>query len=994
MAIEIPPRLSLHTSADEKPAVRTITLTIDGQTVTTPSGKTVLHAAIEAGIYIPHLCDYHDLTPFAGCRMCLVEVEKMHGLETACTIVARDGMVVKTNSALARQHQRGVLEVLLSDHPDRCLNCPRMERCGPFVVCQRDDVVTDRCVTCPRNKNCELQRVVDFIQWREQRFFNPRRIGEPERSNPFVERYPDYCIYCARCVRVCDEVIGVSALGLAHRGMDVSIAVDFEKPLTESGCIYCGRCAVVCPTGALMKTDSKYATAPTEKTTPSVCTYCGVGCSMFLNTAQGRLANVMADKDGASNHDNLCVRGQFAYDYAQHKDRLRVPQIGRDGTLREATWDEALDAVGNGLTAIREAHGPDAIGFIGSGKTTNEESYLFQKLARAAIGTNNIDDPTARYCYAPTVRALMAAFGSAGPTVPARDIEDAGCVMVIGSHTVETHPVLSFWVKRVTRHGGRMILIDPRATEMSRLASLHLRPRPGTDAALLNGMLRVIVDEGLVARDFIEARAEGFDALVASLAPFSLAEVGRITGVPQADIEIAARLYASGGTDKRYPIPSSLWGEVVWPGQSPATNSSVVVYASGITQYANGENAVRAIANLAVSTGQIGKHAAGIVPLTGQNNTLGAVDMGCVPDLLPGYRSVDDVGARAALGAAWQSDLPTTAGADLDTMIDRIESGAIRALYVMGSNPARSLPNTDRVRAALAKLELLIVQDIFPTETAALASIVLPAASAMEKDGTFTNTERRVQKVNAAQRPVGQSRPDWQIVAAIGRRVAVDSAWGDRQFGYSTPSDVMDEISRVVPIYGGVSHDRLGVDGLQWPVADRDDAGASTFYTRGFESGRARLAPAAYVDDGTATSDKHPFLAVTGRSALWNTGAISSRSRGLTKMWGDVEASVNSDDALRLGIGAGDLVAIESAHGRVEMRVKLSSELLAGQVFVPIHHREQPINHLVDGRAGGTLKSVAVRLERLAGPAPKSAAKSQTGGFLTLPILTTSRLNR
>jgi len=314
----------LHTPANEKPTRRKIKLTIDGVEVEVDSGKTVLHAALEHGIYIPHLCDYHDLTPFAGCRMCLVEVEKMRGLETACTVVARDGMVIRTNTQMARQHQRGVLEVLLSDHPDRCLNCPRMERCGPFVVCQRDDLVTDRCVTCPRNKNCELQRVVDFVQWREQRFFNPRRIGEPERSNPFVERYPDYCIYCARCVRVCDEVIGVSALGLAHRGMEATIAVDFEKPLTESTCIYCGRCAFVCPTGALMKADTKYATAPTEKTTPSVCSYCGVGCTMFLNTQAGRLANVMAEERKPLGQLVADLQHEFGPHYYGRRD-LHIP---------------------------------------------------------------------------------------------------------------------------------------------------------------------------------------------------------------------------------------------------------------------------------------------------------------------------------------------------------------------------------------------------------------------------------------------------------------------------------------------------------------------------------------------------------------------------------------------------------------------------------------------------------------------------------------------
>ncbi|HEY3078850.1 MAG TPA: molybdopterin-dependent oxidoreductase [Chloroflexota bacterium] len=984
----------LHTPANERPPLRKIKLVVDGVEIETIQGKTVLHAAIEGGIYIPHLCDYHDLTPFAGCRMCLVEVERMRGLETACTIAARDGMVVRTNTALARQHQRGVLEVLLSDHPDRCLNCPRMERCGPFVVCQRDDIVSDRCVTCPRNKNCELQRVVDFVQWREQRFFNPRRIGEPERSNPFVERYPDYCIYCARCVRVCDEVIGVSALGLAHRGTDVTIAVDFEKPLTESTCIFCGRCAVVCPTGALMKSDSKYAAAPTEKTTPSVCSYCGVGCTLFLNTQHGRLANVMADRYGPANWDNLCVRGQFAYDYVQHRDRLRTPMLRSDGgELAPASWDDALDRVAGGLVAVRDKHGPDAIGFVGSGKTTNEESYLFQKVARAVFGTNNVDEPTTQFCYGPTIEALTDAFGSAGPTVPARDLEDAGCLLVIGSSTVEAHPVLSFWVKRAVRHGGKMIVVDPRQTDLCRLAYLHLRPHPGSDAALVNGMLRVIVDEDLIDKSFVESRTEGFPELVRSLEPFDLASVERLTGVPAADVQAAARIYASGGKDERYPIPGAWWGEVVWPGHSPATDSSTICYASGITQHAGGVDAVRALANLTLLTGQIGKRAAGIVPLAGQNNTLGAADMGCLPNLLPGYRPVEDAVARRALGVVWGVEPPAARGKGLVEMVGAIERGEIRALYVMGSNPARSVPGTDRVEAALKKLELLVVQDIFPTETARLAHVVLPGASAAEKDGTFTNTERRIQRIATALQPVGQSRPDWQILCEVGRRASRDTGSGERNFGYASPAEVMDEIAGAVELYRGVAYDRLGAEGLQWPVLDRDDPGASTLYSGGFERGRARLAPAGFADELARTSDELPLLAIGGRTPLWNTGAISRRSKGLTKMWGDALVWVNPTDAERLGLGAGDLVRIGSASGRVEMRVRICPEVLPGQVFVPIHHPDQPINRLVPFQENGrarrpSIKSFAVRLERLAGPPPPAVERGTAGlGVFELPIV-------
>ncbi len=994
MTIDIS-RPPIHTPANVKPAQRTITLTIDGVSVQTISGKTVLRAALEAGIYIPHLCDYHDLTPFAGCRMCLVEIEKMRGLETSCTVVAREGMIVRTNTSMVRQHQRGVLEVLLSDHPDRCLNCPRMERCGPFVVCQRDDLVTDRCVTCPRNKNCELQRVVDFVQWREQRFFNPRRIGEPERSNPFVERYPDYCIYCARCVRVCDEVIGVSALGLAHRGMEATIAVDFEKPLTESTCIFCGRCADVCPTGALMKSDTKYATAPTEKTTPSVCSYCGVGCPTFLNTQQGKLVNVMADVDSETSHDNLCVRGQFAYDYVQNRDRLKTPMLRRaDGTMGPASWDDALEAAASGLARIRDTHGPDAVGFVGSGKTTNEESYLFQKLARTVIGTNNIDEPTTQFCYGATIEALTETFGSAGPTLAAKDLEDAGCVLVVGSNTVEAHPVLSFWVKRAARHGGKIILIDPREVDMSRLAYLQLRPRPGTDAALINGMLRVIIDEELVARDYVAEQTEGFDELVASLARFDLATVEYITGVPSADIQAAARIYASGGKDERYPIPGSWAGAVVWPGQSPATDSSAICYASGVTQHTNGVNAIRAMANMALVTGHIGKRGSGIMPLTGQNNTLGVADTGGLPHLLPGYRPVGDVEANAALSAAWDSPVPMKVGKSLIEMVEAIERGEIKALYVMGANIARSIPDTNRVEAALAKLELLIVQDIFPTDTVSLAHVVLAASSFAEKDGTFTNTERRIQRISAALAPVGESRPDWLIISEIAQRAAKDRAWAARQFAHVSPSDVMDEISRTTPIYGGVRYSRLGAEGLKWPVVDAGDPGTGALYSGGFERGKAKLTPAAFLNELPRASAAYPYLLITGRTPLWNTGAISSRSKGLMSMWGEAQVQINERDAAREGIGQGDLVRILSPHGSVEMRAKVGIQMQPGQVFLPIHHPDQPANRLIPfPESNGhrpNIKSLAIRLERLSGPAPKMPRLSaKVFGSNEIPIVAT-----
>src|SRR5579883_3286118 len=407
------------------PGSQMVTLTIDGKSVTVPRGTTVLRAAIGAGIYIPHLCDYRDLAPFAGCRMCLIEVENSRGIETSCTVQCRDGMVVHTDTPQLREHRLGVMEVLLSDHPDRCLNCPRMERCPPFVVCQRDDQVTDRCVTCPRNKQCELQRVVDFTGWRSQRFYNQRRSKLPERSNPFIELYMDYCIFCARCTRVCDEVIGASAIDLARRGPHSSISVNFDRQLTESPCIYCGACAIVCPTGALMKADVTFGRIP-EYGVPTTCSYCGVGCSLFLNVKGGRLISASPDLEDKASSGYLCVRGQFGYDYTLHRDRLKSPLVRVGDDQVEASWDEALDVAADRLASIIREHGPDAVGVIGSGKVTNEEAYLTQKLARAVIGTNNVDFPSGQLYHAPTVKALGRAVGIPAMTMPNGDLEHSG----------------------------------------------------------------------------------------------------------------------------------------------------------------------------------------------------------------------------------------------------------------------------------------------------------------------------------------------------------------------------------------------------------------------------------------------------------------------------------------------------------------------------------------------------------------------------------------
>ena len=980
-----------------------VSLTIDGREVVAPRGTTVLRAALQHGIYIPHLCDYRDLTPFAGCRMCLVEVERMRGFETSCTLVARDGMVVRTDTPALREHRLGVLEVLLSDHPDRCLNCPRIERCPPFVACQRDDLVTDRCVTCPRNDQCELQRVVDFVGWHDQRFGNPRRSTPPERSNPFIEIYSDYCIFCARCTRVCDEVIGASAIDLAHRGPHTSISVHFEKELTDSPCIYCGACAIVCPTGALMKADSTFGRIA-QWTVPSTCTYCGVGCGLFLNLKHGKLINASPDLDDKASSGYLCVRGQFGYDFATSKERLTTPLVRRQGEEYEVAWDEALDEAARRLAEVRRKHGPDAIGVVGSGKTTNEEAYLLQKLARAVLGTNNVDHPSGQLYQAPTVEALRAAFGVPAMTLPIADLETSGCILLVGSNTLETHPVLFFKVQRAVRRGARLILVDPKASAPKRYASVWLRPRPGTDVALVNGMLRVILDEGLEDRAFVEARTAGLDELVASLEGYSLERVSRVTGVAAEDVVAAARLFATGGADPRHPLPPAWHGLLVTPGQRPPTRSSAIVYAGGVVHHVNGADAVQALANLALLTGMVGKPGSGVAPLAGHNNTQGACDMGLLPGYLPGYREVADPTARAALTAAWGAEPPARPGLILTEMLEGIEAGRIRALYVVGANVLRSAPDVDRVERSLKALDLLVVQDIFPTATSKLAHVVLPAASAVEKDGTITNIERRVQRVRAALPPPGESRPDWWIVAELAKRTAAllercrkeptltpdpsppfphgeepipsEAKEGSGglglapSFDYAGPAEVFAEIASVVPEYGGLSHERLdAAGGLQWPCPTPDHPGTPYLFAESFATpdGRGHFVP---VDQAEPKVDPaFPLLLSTGRSMQFNTGAISDRAKRLAAMREPPRLEINPEDARAAGVAHGDRVRVVSARGELVLAAHVTSLVLPGQVFAYLDHDESPANRLTALPVGGRtkmpeLKAVPVRVEK------------------------------
>ncbi len=636
-----------------------IRLTIDGQEVEARPGMTVLEAAQSAGIYIPTLCSDPDLKPYGGCRLCVVEIEKMRGLPIACTTPATDGMVVHTNTPAVNEVRRTTVGLLLADHPSECLVCDRRERCQPFDICLRNVAVTERCVTCPKNEHCELQVIVDYLGITELPFRRTDRCYSVDESNPFFYRDLNKCILCAKCVRVCDEIVGASAIALIHRGAATKVATFGDGPIIYSTCVSCGECVEHCPVAALMP---KKAEFPIEEVA-TTCTYCGVGCGMYLGIRNGQVVRARGRREGTVNNGFLCVKGRYGFDFIQHKDRLKTPLIKKDGEFAPASWDEALDLVASKLKSYQ----PEELAVISSAKCTNEENYLAQKLARAVLGTANVDH-CARLCHAPSVTGLVQSFGSGAMTNSINELRDSGCILAIGTNTTEAHPIISLEIKRAVDKGAKLIVANPREIDMVRWAHLWLQHKPGSDVALLMGMARVIVDEGLIDRSFIEERCENFDAFLDSLKGFGLDFVERATGVGKEKIAEAARIYA---TEK----------------------PSAILYAMGITQHSHGTDNVIATANLAMLTGNIGKPASGVNPLRGQNNVQGACDMGALPNVYPGYQAVADANVRGKFEAAWGCSLPPSPGLTITEIIDAAYRGKIKAVYLIGENPLLSEPD-------------------------------------------------------------------------------------------------------------------------------------------------------------------------------------------------------------------------------------------------------------------------------------------------------------
>jgi formate dehydrogenase alpha subunit len=910
--------------------VATIRLTIDGQELKAKQGMTVLEAAQSAGIYIPTLCADPDLAPYGGCRLCVVEIEGMRGLPTACTTPATDGMVVHTKTPAVDEVRRTTISLLLADHPSECLICDRRKRCGPLDICLRNVAVTERCVTCAKNEHCQLQEVVDYLGITELPFRRTTRSYPVDNSNPFFYRDLNKCILCGKCVRVCDEVLGVGAVAIVNRGYVSKIATFGDRPILESNCVSCGECVAHCPVGALMPKEEEF---PAEEV-PTTCVYCGVGCGLYLGTCDGEIVGVRGKKEDTVNNGFLCVKGRYGFSFVNHPDRLKSPLIKKDGEFVEASWDEALELAADKLKSYK----PDEVAVISSAKCTNEENYLVQKLARAALKTNSVDH-CARLCHAPSVTGLVQSFGSGAMTNSINEFRDSGCILAIGTNTTEAHPIIALELKRAVDKGAKLIVANPRQIDLVRWSYLWLRQKPGSDVALLMGMMRVIVDEKLADQAFIKERCENFDAFKKSLKAFDLDFVERTTGVPKEDIAEAARVYAT-------------------------HRPSALLYAMGITQHSHGTDNVIATANLAMLTGNVGKPGTGVNPLRGQNNVQGACDMGALPNVYPGYQAVADDNIRQKFEAAWGGPLPPSPGLTITEIIDAAASKKIKAIYLMGENPLLSEPDISHAREALEKLDFLVAQDIFLSETAQLADVVLPGVSFAEKDGTFTNTERRIQRVRKAIEPIGSSKPDWWITCQLGKKM--DSGG----FDFASPSKVMDEIASLTPSYGGISYKRLENGGLQWPCPTPKHPGTPILHTQQFTRGKGRFIPLEYKPPMELPDRKYPLVLTTGRSLYhFHTGTLTRKIEGLNILKKEA-IEINPKDASALGIADGEKVRVVSRRGEVTASARITEASPPGVVFMAFHFAESPANMLTNPAIDPVAKIpeykvCAVRVEKL-----------------------------
>ncbi|HEY0700310.1 MAG TPA: formate dehydrogenase subunit alpha [Micromonospora sp.] len=875
----------------------TVELTVDGVAVAVAPGTSVLRAAAEAGIDIPKLCATDSLKAFGSCRLCVVEIDGARGTPASCTTPVAPGMVVRTQTSKLERLRRGVMELYISDHPLDCL-------------------------TCSANGDCELQDMAGVVGLREVRygFDGENHLDAPtDRSNPYFDFDSSKCIVCSRCVRACDEIQGTFALTIEGRGFGSKVSAGTAADnFLSSECVSCGACVQACPTATLQERSVVELGMPT-RTVITTCAYCGVGCSFKAELRGDELVRMVPYKDGGANEGHSCVKGRFAFGYASHPDRVLTPRLRESITdeWREVSWEEAISFTARRLREIQAEHGQGAIGAITSSRCTNEEVYVVQKMVRAAFGNNNVDT-CARVCHSPTGYGLSQAFGTSAGTQDFASVADADVVLLIGANPTDAHPVFASRLKQQLRRGTQLIVVDPRRIGLVRSphvqARHHLQLAPGTNVAVVNAMAHVVVTEGLVDDEFVARRCEGFDEWAEFIAsPENSPEaVQEITGVPAAELREAARLYATAG-------------------------NAAIYYGLGVTEHSQGSTMVMGMANLAMVTGNIGRPGVGVNPLRGQNNVQGSCDMGSFPHELPGYRHVANDDVRSVYEHLWGVPLLDEPGLRIPNMFDSALDGSFRALFVQGEDIAQSDPNTTHVHAALKALDLLVVQDLFANETARFAHVLLPGTSFLEKDGTFTNAERRINRVRPV-RPARTGKQEWQIICEIAQAMGYP-------MHYESAAQIMDEIALTTPTFAGVSFamlDRVG--SVQWPCNAAAPQGTPIMHVDGFVRGKGRFTRTDYVPTQERSTRRFPLILTTGRIlSQYNVGAQTRRTGNVAWHPEDV-LEIHPHDAEVRGIHDGDRVTLASRVGQTTMRAQLSDRMPVGVCYTTFHHPESGAN--------------------------------------------------
>jgi formate dehydrogenase major subunit len=878
------------------PAVQSgqaVALRIDGREITVPAGTSVMRAAAECGGSIPSLCATDSVKAFGSCRMCLVEIEGRRGTPASCTTPVEPGMIVQTQTPLLQKLRKGVMELYISDHPLDCL-------------------------TCSANNDCELQDTAAEVGLRDVRYgyAGENHLGlDADTSNPYFDFDPSKCIACSRCVRACDEVQGTLALTMDGRGFASTISAgQAGDDFLSSECVSCGACVQACPTATLQEKAVKEIGKP-ERAVLTTCAYCGVGCTFRAEMRGEQLVRMVPWKDGKANRGHSCVKGRFAWGYANHQDRITEPMI-RDSIedpWRVVSWDEAFAHTASRLNAIKAEYGARALGGITSSRCTNEETFLVQKLVRAGFGSNNVDT-CARVCHSPTGYGLKTTFGTSAGTQDFDSVMDSDVILVIGANPTDAHPVFASRMKRRLRQGAKLIVIDPRRIDLVRSphvqAAHHLPLQPGTNVAVLTAMAHVIVTEGLADEVFIRERCDWDEyqdwARFVSDQKHSPEVLEAVTRVPAAELRAAARLFATGG-------------------------NGAIYYGLGVTEHSQGSSTVMAIANLAMVTGNIGRRGVGVNPLRGQNNVQGACDMGSFPHELSGYRHISDAATRGLFEQDWGITLDPEPGLRIPNMLDAALDGSFRAIYIQGEDILQSDPNTHHVAAGLKAMELVIVHDLFLNETANYAHVFLPGSTFLEKNGTFTNAERRIQLVRKVMEPAN-GLEDWQVTQELACAMGLD-------WNYQHPSEIMDEIARLTPTFTGVSFERLDREGsLQWPVNDKAPDGSPIMHVDGFVRGKGKFVVTDYVPTDEKTGPRFPLLLTTGRIlSQYNVGAQTRRTANT--VWHDEDLlEIHPTDAENRGLKTGDWVRLASRTGETTLRAEVTERVAPGVVYTTFHH--------------------------------------------------------